>query len=268
MSLTGLKQKTNEIIYSNIIKRIAFKFDAERVHNSFTLVGRFLGSNFLTRKIIEFDFSYQNKKLEQNILGIHFRNPIGLAAGFDYNADLVKILPGVGFGFGTIGSVTHGKYGGNEKPRLGRLPNSRSLLVNKGLKNKGAKAIAGKIKNIEIEIPLGVSIAKTNCKETCDEKEGIKDYINCIKEFEKVNVGNYYELNISCPNAFGGEDFTEEKKLDRLLTETDKLELRKPLFLKMPVDFSVRKTEELCNIAKNHKVEGLIFGNLTKNRKR
>jgi dihydroorotate dehydrogenase subfamily 2 len=204
--------------------------------------------------------------LEQEIERIKFRNPVLLAAGFDYDSRLTGILRDVGFGGETIGSITYKPYEGNPKPRLARLPNSKSLLVNKGLKNKGAKFIIEKMRGKKFQIPTGISIAKSNCAETCDDDSGIEDYISCLKLWEKSGMGDYYEINISCPNAFGGEPFVYPEKLNKLLYRVDKLNLKKPLFLKMPVDFSFDETDKLIKVAKMHKVSGLIFGNLTKER--
>ncbi len=261
-----LKQKLNNRIYS-ASKKILFSINPEKVHDSFTSIGEFLGAHEVTKKSVSELYNYQHPSLEQNILGINFRNPIGLAAGFDYDARLTQILPPVGFGFNTVGSITYSSYEGNAPPRLSRLPKSHSILVNKGLKNKGAKEILESIKNLKFEIPLGISVAKTNSKENCDDENAIADYCKSLKLCEKYNLNNFYEINISCPNAFGGEAFTTPKRLDKLLTAIDKIKTRRPIFLKMPVDFTTKETEQLCEIAIKHNVRGLIFGNLTKKRK-
>jgi len=260
------KMKINLIKPYHLYKKILFRQDAEKVHERFTKLGEKLGKKPTTKNIISCFFKYENLALKQKILGIGFENPIGLAAGFDYEAKLTQILPSIGFGFNSIGSITYGEYPGNAPPRLGRLPKSKSLLVNKGLKSTGAKKVINSIKKLKFNIPLGISIAKTNCKQTADDKSGIEDYVKNLKLWEKSKIGDFYELNISCPNAFGGEPFTTPKKLDNLLKETDKLKIKKPIFLKMPNDFSTKKTDGLCRIAAKHNISGLIFGNLTKNR--
>lgn len=261
-----IRQKINGFLYKVFVKPVCFKFDAEKVHDLFIKTGEGLGSNLLSRTITSSFFGYKNNALNQNILGIDFSNPVGLAAGFDYDGRLTQILPSVGFGFSTVGSVTLGSYEGNPKPRLSRLPKSQSILVNKGLKNLGVKAIIDNLKNKNFSIPLGFSVAKTNCERTASEIEGVNDYVGSLKALEKSNIGDFYEINISCPNAFGGEPFTTPKKLDKLLKEIDKLKIKKPVFLKMPVDFSIIETKKLCDVAVKHNVQGLIFGNLTKNR--
>ena len=261
-----LRNAKERFVYVNIIKPLLFKIDAEKVHNKFIVIGKFLGSNWIMRNIVKSMFYYKNSKLKQQLLGIVFENPVGLAAGFDYEGKLTQILPEVGFGFYTVGSVTFDSYGGNKFPRILRLPKSLSLLVNKGLKSPGAKSVILSLKNLKFKIPLGISIAKTNCKLNSDENNEINDYIKSLKLWEQNNIGSYYEINISCPNSFGGEVFTTPKKLEKLLKEIDKLKTKKPVFLKMPVDLTEKQTAALLKIAEKHYVQGLIFGNLTKNR--
>lgn len=261
-----IRRNLNKYSYKPL-KKILFLQDPEKVHNRFIKFGNKLGKNLVSRKFTSLLFNYSSPRLNQKILGIEFKNPIGLAAGFDYEAKLTQILPEIGFGFHTIGSITLGEYEGNPLPRLGRLPKSKSLLVNKGLKSTGTKNVLASLEKNKFKIPLGISIAKTNCKSTAEDKQAVKDYVESFKLAKKSNLGSYYELNISCPNAFGGEAFTTPKRLDALLKEIDKLKLAKPLFLKMPVDFTAKQTDELCKIAAKHRVQGLVFGNLTKDRK-
>lgn len=249
-----------------LYKKVLFKQDAEKVHERFLNLGEKLGKKPTIKNVIALFLKYKSPSLKQKVLGIEFENPIGLAAGFDHEAKLTQILPEIGFGFNSVGSVTYGQYPGNNPPRLGRLPKSKSLLVNKGLKSTGAKKVISFLKKLKFEIPLGISVAKTNCEKTASEKTGITDYIKSLKLWEESKIGTFYELNISCPNAFGGEPFTSPKKLDALLKEVDKLKIKKPLLLKMPNDFSTKETDNLCKIAVKHDVQGLIFGNLTKNR--
>src|SRR3990167_4036410 len=132
--------------YKWIIKPILFKFDPENVHDNMGVVGRWLGKHFLTRKLASLFWNYSNEALEQNILGINFKNPVGLSAGFDKNAELTEIIPSIGFGFMEVGSITGDVCAGNPKPRLWRLKKSKSLAVYYGLMNDGCEAIAKKLK--------------------------------------------------------------------------------------------------------------------------
>ena len=254
-------------LYARLFKPLVFRCDQEFVHEQMVGVGQTLGWSGAARGLISAAWSYQNPLLTKTIDDITFPNPIGLSAGFDYNGQLTQILPAVGFGFHSIGTVTLEPYGGNPKPRLGRLPQSRALIVNKGLKNDGAVAIIARLEKQHFTIPTGISIASTN-KHFASEAAQIEDIIGCFQLFQQSRVQNaYFELNISCPNTFGGEPFTASQKLDRLLDKMDTLHLQKPLYLKMPIDQSENETEDLLELIHKHNVQGVIIGNLTKDKK-
>lgn len=238
--------------------------DPEKVHDFFTLKGRFLGSNPLTKVITKIALSYSHPTLEQTILGVKFPNPVGLSAGFDKNALLTDILPAVGFGFMEVGTITGEKCEGNPRPRLWRLKKSKGLVIYYGLKNDGAKAVSERLKNKKFEIPLITSIGKTNCENTIETQAGIKDYLKAYRSF--TDIGHFFDINISCPNAFGGQPFSDPFKLDQLLTEIDKVETKKPIFLKMPPDLEDDHIDGILKVVEKHKIAGFICTNLTKNK--
>lgn len=258
-------------IYKKIIKPILFKFPADDVHNFFLRRGRLLGSIPFTKKFLAKVLVYKSPSLSQKVAGISFANPIGLAAGFDYDADLIDILPSVSFGFHTVGTVTHLPYAGNPRPMLGRLPKSKSLLVNKGFKSMGIYSVLKKIgMRREGCIPLGLSIGSTNqaYKKIEDMAEDI--YLSFV-EVLKVDYFDYYELNISCPNLINVENLKE--KFDDpigfaiLLNKLSYLNIDKPLFVKMHAEKSTEETFALLEVAKNYKwISGVIISNLVKNR--
>jgi dihydroorotate dehydrogenase len=252
------------LLYKSIFRPLAFIIDPETIHDRTIKIGKIIGSYNVTRKTIKFLFSFSHPILEQNILGIHFSNPVGLAAGFDKNAELIDILPSIGFGFAEVGSITGKPCPGNNKPRLWRLKKSKALLVNYGLKNDGAEIISQHLKNKKFEIPIGISIAKTNIPDTINLEEGIKDYLKVCQLF--IDIGNYWTINISCPNSFGGEPFTKPENLDKLLTEIDKIKTSKPIFLKLSPDLSRSEIDNILDVIKNHNIHGFICTNLTKKR--
>lgn len=262
--LISLRNRINSWLYNYVIKPICFKNDPEKVHNLFISVGKFFGNNIFTKKLISLLFDYQNSKLEQTVLGIKFRNPIGLAAGFDKNGELISIIEDVGFGFTEVGSVTALPCKGNIGKRLDRIVSKRSLWVNYGLKNNGVIEIMNRLRAKKFNIPYGVNIAKTNCKETTDPKVGIKDYLFSLKKLNENSVGSYYVINISCPNSYGGQPFADAKLYERLLNKIDKLEVKKPVFIKLSPDLSKPHIDKLLDISKRHKIHGFICTNLTK----
>jgi dihydroorotate dehydrogenase len=255
-------------LYSKIIKPIFFKMDPEFVHDRITNTGKILGKFNLTKKIVNKLFNYENDPyLHQKILDIDFYNPVGLSAGFDKNADLVNILPEVGFSYMEVGSVTLNPYAGNPKPRLYRLPKSKGLVVYYGLKNIGVHKIIDKIKNYTHDrFVMGISIAKTNCKDTSTTEGGINDYFGAMRELENKNIGKFYTINISCPNTFGGEPFTTPDKLDALLQKIAELKIKKPVFVKMPINLDWQEFRQLLDVIVKYEISGVVIGNLTKDK--
>lgn len=255
-------------LYKNFAKPLFFKFDPEFVHDKMTDFGEFLGSGEMLRDLTRAVFRYENKSLQQKILGIKFDNPIGLSAGFDKDGRLVNIMEDVGFGYEEVGTVTLNPYEGNPKPRLHRLPKDRALVVYYGLKNDGVERIMKRLKARTSKFPLAISIGKTNADYTKTDKAGIKDYVECLNKVVDSKQGNFYVLNISCPNTFGGEPFTTSKKLSALLEEVSKVRVTKPIFVKMPINIPWEEFDGLLKICVKYKTSGVIIGNLNKNFKK
>lgn len=256
-------------IYKNFLKPFFFLFDAEFIHNSIVTIGKILGSNFLGRKLTDLMLGYHGRDISKVVDGINYRTPVLLSAGFDYNANLGQILPFVGFGGEEIGSVTAKPTVGNEPPRLTRLKKNKSILVNKGLKNDGVEVIINRLKKIQKfnDFVLGVSIAKTNEQSTGTIEGGINDYHHSLKRLVEENVGDYYTINISCPNAFSGETFGDSPELlDKLLSKLKEVKTSKPIYVKLPINKSWEETDSLVQIVLKYKMNGVVIGNLNKKR--
>jgi dihydroorotate dehydrogenase len=254
-------------IYRIILKPVLFLFEPELVHNITTHVAELLGNYSFTQNIIKKFFSYENIKLEKEVAGLHFKNPIGLSAGFDYNGRMVKILPSIGFGFSTVGTVTNQPYEGNPKPRLVRLPKSQSILVNKGLKSDGAEKIAKHLNDPRLKnIMFGVSVGSSNIPSVNTIDKAINDYLECFSKLEKSPYIKYYELNTSCPNAAMTESFTSLENFEKLLIAVKKLQIKKPIFIKMPNDIEIEQIDKLVDCAMQNNYKNFIFSNLVKSR--
>jgi dihydroorotate dehydrogenase len=254
--------------YKHFLKRLFFLLDPEFTHESITTYGGKLGSISLIRFLIRKIFFVQDKSLNQEVTGINFQNPIGLAAGFDYQAQLTQILPALSFGFQTIGTITNLAYAGNPKPRLGRLVKSKALMVNKGFKNPGIKAIVKKLQKSQFETPVGISIGKTNLTREMTQQEAVEDIVSAFKIADSSKAPfSYYELNISCPNLFGKVSFYPPWNLKELLQAVTGLKLRKPLFIKMPIIKTDEEVKKMLDVIIEFPISGVIFGNLQKNRK-
>jgi len=253
-----------KILYKKLLKPILFIFHPDDVHVWFLQIGKLLGSNFFTKALVEGLFKYENPVLEQKVCGINFSNPVGLSAGFDKDGDLTNIIERVGFGFESVGTLTPQAYEGNPKPWTQRLINSKSILVNFGLKNKGSEEFIKTHSDLNSKFPYFISVGKTNCPDTVTLEQGINDYKNILTQLEQVNLGSVYEINISCPNAYGGESFASPKSLDLLLEALQPLKLSKPVFLKMPINLPWEEFREMLAIAVKYNVSGVIIGNLNK----
>ncbi len=252
--------------YKYFAKPFFFKLDPEQVHDRICRLGQKLGDSSICRAVTKWLFAFEHPMLEQKILNISFRNPVGLTAGFDKNAEMTQIMPSVGFGFEIVGSISGMPCKGNPAPRLWRLPKSKGLVVYYGLKNDGAEVIASRLQKKSFKIPLGISVVKANSKEVVSVEAGIEDYKKAMNTMK--DVGDFFVINISCPNVFGGEPFGDPDRLDALLTELDQIETSKPIFLKIAVDISPSELDGLVEVAGRHRVHGFIISNLTKKKDR
>lgn len=253
-------------LYRHLAKPFFFRRDPEAVHDAVCKVGEWFGRIPTARRLTAAFLSFKDPILEQEVLGIRFPNPIGLTAGFDKDAHLTQIIPSVGFGFEEIGSVTGEPCLGNPRPRLWRLPKSKGLVVYYGLKNDGCEAVAARLRPLPLRIPLGTSVARTNDEAHAGVEEGIADYAKAFRAF--ADIGDYFAVNVSCPNTSGGEPFTNPERLEKLLAVLDTIPTQKPVFLKLPVDAPFEETRALMDIAARHRVQGFILANLTKKRDR
>ncbi len=260
--------------YRHLLKPLFFLMDPEKIHDRMVRTGRLLGGFAPGRWLIKAMFYSSSPMLSQKVAGLRFDSPVGLAAGFDKNAELSAVLPFLSFGFAEYGSVTGEPCEGNAKPRLWRLKRSQGLLVYYGLKNDGAEVLA---KRMGREFPRqrrwklarhfvnGVSVAKTNCAETVDCTKGVMDYAKAYREVRPY--ADYITVNISCPNAFGGQPFTDRKSLDLLLKELDQLyQEGRPVFIKMSPDLQVSEIDDILEVCSKHRVDGYVCSNLTKKR--
>ncbi len=262
-----MKQTLLRISYQYCLKPLLFRIDPERVHDRFLGLGEWLSKRSWTKAIVRWLFAYQNPQLEQKIAGLTFPNPIGLSAGFDKDGRLVNLLQDIGFGFAQIGTMTFGAYAGNPKPRLVRLPKSKGLIVNYGLKNEGVGVILPRVAAAKAQIPIGLSVGYTNSPQMKDPAIATADFIQGFEAAITSSTGDLYVINISCPNLFGGEPFTTPDKLRQLLDSLCKKKMSKPVFLKMPINLVWSEFAQLLDVAAEYpSITGVIIGNLNKDR--
>ena len=251
-------------MYEKILKPIFFRMDPERAHDFVTGIGEWLGSFWFGRAIVRMACRYENVALETDVCGIHFKNPIGLGAGFDKDVRLTRIIPAVGFGFMEVGAITHLPYQGNDGLRLARLPADQSLIVYYGLKNYGAAAVDAKLNRLKFEIPVGVNVAKTNNAEIKGDKS-VKDYVATYRILARRFA--YVTLNVSCPNAQDGRTFQDPRMLNDLLRAIAQEKKYGPMFLKISSDLSVKEVDDILAVIEKYPcVDGFVVANLMKKR--
>ena len=277
-------------LYRRVLKPILFQFNPDTVHTFFITVGEIAGRFALSRWILGLFYNYKSKEtpysvrshlatdISKTVDGITYRTPILLAAGFDPDGQLTQILPSLSFGGEEIGSITAHKCEGNPRPRFMRLVRNSSIVVYKGLRNSGVDALIKKLRErgvtlLRKETPhsprskfvLGISIARTNEQASAVSGEaGIRDYVESFRKLNEAGIGDYYTINISCPNAFTGETFTNPKLLAQLLPRLREVHCTRPVYIKMPISVSWEQFVELADIADTNGIEGLIIGNLNK----
>lgn len=257
-----------KFLYKKILKPILFKIEAEKVHDLFVRFGEKLGNWKLGRWWVSAMYLYKGTYKGETVDGIHYKSPVSLAAGFDYNGRLAHVLDCMSFGGDEIGSVTARPCKGNEKPRLKRMIQSNAFVVYKGLKNEGVEAIIKRLKKIKKPkgFVWGISIAKTNDELAASTEAGIEDYLYSLKRLNEEDIGDFYTINISCPNVHGGESFAQVKHLKPLFDALSKVEVTKPVYVKMPINEVWSDFNQLLDVLNDYEmVKGVVIGNLNKN---
>jgi dihydroorotate dehydrogenase len=255
-----------------LLKPILFQFDPERVHHFVTrnlkLINRFAVGGTLTR----FFWDIQDRRLETNALGLHFRNPVGLAAGFDKNGELICEMANIGFGFIEVGTVTPLPQAGNDKPRMFRLKKDKALINRMGFNNLGVDVVAERIaayrKNaLETQngLIIGGNIGKN--KNTPND-DAINDYIKCFDRL--FDVVDYFVVNVSSPNTPGLRELQEKAPLLHILNTLQdrnaRAGVRRPILLKIAPDLSNEQLDDIVDIVKQTRIAGIIATNTTINR--
>jgi dihydroorotate dehydrogenase len=251
-------------MYHSIIKPILFFFDPEKIHHfSFAMIRWFSkipGISFLIRKL----YNVEHPKLERTVFGLTFKNPVGLAAGFDKDAKLYKELSNFGFGFIEIGTLTPKGQPGNPKKRLFRLIPDEAIINRMGFNNEGVDAAVERLKK-NSNILIGGNIGKN--KVTPNEN-AVDDYIYCFEAlFEHVD---YFVINVSSPNTPNLRALQEKEPLTKLLSvlkkRNDLKDQPKPILLKIAPDLTEDQLLDIISIIDEVMIDGVIASNTTLSR--
>lgn len=249
-------------MYKLLIRPLLFFFDPEKVHH-FTYhfiqtVTGIPGLRQLTKRI----YSYKHPSLERKILGLTFKNPVGLAAGFDKEAKMIKALSCFGFGFIEIGTLTPKPQPGNEKPRLFRLQRDKALINRMGFNNEGVDRAASRLEKRRQSVLIGGNIGKNKIT---DNERAVEDYLYCFDVlFPHVD---YFVVNVSSPNTPGLRDLQEKEPLKELLRTIKNATLQredsKPVLLKIAPDLTVGQLDDIVDILIETGTDGVIATNTT-----
>lgn len=256
-------------MYKSLIRPLFFLMDPENVHHlSFKLIRFFskIGFGPLFRGL----YCLEDKRLEREVFGLKFKNPVGLAAGFDKDAKLYNELSDFGFGFVEIGTVTPKPQGGNPKKRLFRLKPDKAIINRMGFNNEGVFEAMERLKK-DHKVLIGGNIGKNK---VTPNKLATKDYLICFDVlFEHVD---YFVVNVSSPNTPGLRELQDKEPLTALLSELKKENTKlarefnfkeKPILLKIAPDLSDEQLLDIIWIVKNTAIDGIIATNTTIARK-
>lgn len=251
-------------MYKSIIRPILFRYDPEKVHhftfNFIRKIHKIPGAPALIRRL----YSVEDSQLEIKLFGLDFKNPVGLAAGFDKDGKLFDELSNFGFGFIEVGTVTPKPQAGNDKPRLFRLPQDKAIINRMGFNNEGVDKLVSRLKKRKgnTQLIIGGNIGKN--KITPNE-DALEDYIIC---FEKLfDYVDYFVVNVSSPNTPNLRALQEKEPLKKLLRalhkENTSYDHPKPILLKIAPDLTDAQLDDILEIVRDSRIDGVIATNTT-----
>ncbi len=245
-------------MYKSLLRPLLFKFDPEKVHYfTFSAIRKMhkLGLGSILRSL----GTVEDKRLEREVFGLTFKNPVGLAAGFDKDAKLYKELSNVGFGFIEIGTVTPRAQEGNPKQRLFRLQEDKAIINRMGFNNGGVAAAVGCLKNNH-SVLIGGNIGKnTDTK----PEDYTADYLECFNALHPYV--DYFVLNVSCPNVSSHAKLNDKEYLVELIGAVQQanktFEVQKPIVLKIAPDLNNQQLDEIVALVEETHLDGVIASN-------
>ncbi|QNK61948.1 quinone-dependent dihydroorotate dehydrogenase [Pedobacter sp. PAMC26386] len=252
-----------------LIKPLFFKFDPEKVHYFVVQRLKWFHEHFpLGKTIIRSSFDIHIKGLEREVFGVKFRNPVGLAAGFDKNGEYIEALSDLGFGFIEVGTVTPLPQPGNDQPRMFRLAEDEAIINRMGFNNKGVDTLAERLRVLKLKdksIVIGGNIGKN--KNTPNE-DAVSDYVKCFDRL--FDVVDYFVVNVSSPNTPGLRALQEKEPLTLLLKtlqeRNHKDGISRPILLKIAPDLTNEQLDDIVEIVMEAGIAGVIATNTTVDR--
>jgi len=250
----------NNIIFQ-LYKKIAFLGDPEKVHDISLPILEFIYKSYLGKVLHKKIISKKTKQMN-----IDFDNPLGLAAGFDKNADYLNFISNIGFGYVEVGTLTPKPQSGNPKPRIFRLIKDEAIINHLGFNNKGIDYAINKIKKFNRNIPIGINIGKNANTQI---KDAFRDYEYCLRK--SYAIADYITLNISSPNTKdlrqlqSGQNINEFIHSIKVLHDNLKKVYKKhtPLVIKIAPDITIEDIDGIINLVNSYDIDGIICTNTT-----
>jgi dihydroorotate dehydrogenase len=246
--------------YKAVAKPLFFRLDPEHAHRLAFATGRLIGDVDWLRSLVAQRYGRPDPILASEHYGLRYPSPIGTAAGFDKNAELVRVLPALGFGHMEVGSVTALPSSGNPRPRLFRLPEDQALINRMGLNNRGCDAISARLIGFRSDVPVSVNVAKTHDSRILGA-DAVRDYARSVEVME--SVADLIVLNVSCPNTEEGKTFEDPVAFSELVQA---VRSRKPVLVKFSPDVDERTLERLTAIALDAGITGFVAVNTSTRR--
>ena len=241
------------------------RYDAEKVHYVVMNALKIICAIPLMSSILRLIFEKKDTRLERNIFGLHFKNPVGLAAGFDKNGIWTDQLSNLGFGFIEIGTVTPKPQAGNDKPRLFRLKPDEALINRMGFNNNGSIEAANNLRKRKSKVIIGGNIGKNKIT---DNDDAVIDYLKAFNDL--YPYVDYFVVNVSSPNTPGLRDLQEKEPLKYILKILERDNGRKskpkPILLKIAPDLTNEQLDDVIEIVKETRTAGVIATNTTVSR--
>ncbi|MFD2599501.1 quinone-dependent dihydroorotate dehydrogenase [Sphingobacterium corticis] len=247
-----------------LVKPLFFKMNPESAHHFVTGGVSFVTKIWGGKSVLKASYALEHPSLEREVFGLKFKNPVGLAAGFDKNASYIEEMASFGFGFIEIGTVTPRPQPGNDKPRMFRLIPDAALINRMGFNNQGADVAAGRLKHLKDkgDVIIGGNIGKN--KITPNEN-AVDDYIYCFHAL--YDYVDYFVVNVSSPNTPGLRDLQEKEPLMHILNTLQGINQEKaaakPILLKIAPDLTDSQLDDIVDIVQQTKIAGVIATNTT-----
>jgi dihydroorotate dehydrogenase len=247
-----------------LLKQILFLFQAESAHHLTTSLYGVISKIPILNLLATAPFKFEHPNLKTNVFGLSFKNPVGLAAGFDKDGKYIKSFPKLGFGFYEIGTVTPRPQVGNPKPRLFRLTKDEALINRMGFNNDGVDALVDRLKKYDKPegLIIGGNIGKNK---TTPNESAVEDYLIC---FEKLYpYVDYFVVNVSSPNTPNLRALQEKGPLTEILKSLQDLnnsyERPKPILLKIAPDLSLEQIDDVIEVVQYTNMAGIVATNTT-----